>query len=70
MGFKWIVHPQDNTGMCVRKRDMSDSYLKSSHTVKYLQKEKVLRRLGVYMVPVSSECGKTTVIQAKSTFSV
>jgi len=70
MGFKWIVHPQDNTEMCVRKRDMSDSYLSSLHTVKHLQKEKVLRHLGVYTVPVLPECGITMVIQAKSTFSV
>lgn len=67
MGFKWPVHPQDNTGMCVRKRDMSDSHLSSSHAVKHLQEEKVLRCLSVYAGPVSFECAITTVIQVKST---
>lgn len=47
---------------------MNDSYLKSSHTVKHLQKEKVLRCLGMYKVPVSCECGITMVIQEKSTW--
>lgn len=68
MGFKWIVHPQDNTGMCVRKTDMSDSYLQSLNTIKHLQKEKVLRHLGVYMMSVSSECGITMVIRQKPPF--
>lgn len=50
---------------------MSDSYLKSSHTVKHLQKEKVLKCcLGAYMLSASSECGKPMVIQAKSSFLV
>lgn len=47
---------------------MSDSYLKSSNTVKHLQKEKVLRCLGVYVVPVSPECGITMVIRQKASF--
>lgn len=46
---------------------MSDSHLSSSHAVKDLQEEKVLRRLSVYAGPVSFECAITTVIQVKST---
>lgn len=45
MDFRGIAHPQDNTGTCVGG-EIWAIVISSLHTVKHLQKEKVLRRSG------------------------